>query len=425
MKEILKGSLILTTSNLIVRFGSYFYRVLMGRMLTPGEFGLLNLALPLQFLAVVMASSGIAPTIAKFVSEAEARGHHQRRDRVISSSLVYFTAFGLLFSLIFYLAAGAISTRVFHEAALVLPLTISAVAVPLSMMTAVYTGGLQGLKRMGSMGGVLSVQQGLRVIFAAAMVYYTATAISAIAGSTLGFLLVIPLAHVMFKKTGLKFNWSSISFGAFREVFSFSVPVTVTAVASFLLAYVDIILLGYFLSPVEVGIYSAASPTSRLVLVFSTALYATLIPSVAAWKSRGVEDMTGKGIRYAYKISLAVLIPATLLSILFSEQIIGLLFGSAYQEAAGPFRVLVVGTAFLGIFTLNSGIFQGLDRPKVPMSILLIAVLLDFSLNLLLIPRYQVMGAALASTLTFAMAGVLSVAALWRYLGGPPAPRPG
>ncbi|NOZ77067.1 MAG: flippase, partial [Euryarchaeota archaeon] len=390
MKEILKGSLILTTSNLIVRFGSYFYRVLMGRMLTPAEFGLLNLALPVQFLAVVMASSGIAPAIAKFVSEAGAAGRRQRMDRVISSSMVCFTASGLLFALAFYLAAGAIATRVFHEPALVLPLKISAAAVPLAMMTAVYTGSLQGLKRMGSMGAVLSAQQGFRVLLAAALVLSAATAVSAIAGSTLGFLLAVPLAHALFRKAGLELRLSGISFAAFREVFVFSVPVTLTAVASFLLAYVDIILLGYYLSPVEVGIYSAASPTSRLVMVFSTALYATLVPSVAAWQTEGMGDATGRGIRYAYKVSLAVLVPATLLSVLFSEQIIGLLFGPAYLEAAGPFRILVVGTAFLGIFTLNSGIFQGLGRPEVPMAILSAAVVLDIVLNIVLIPGYQV-----------------------------------
>jgi len=269
---------------------------------------------------------------------------------------------------------------------------------------------------MASMGGVLSLQQGLRVVFAAAMVYYTATATSAIAGSTLGFLATIPLAVLLFRKMGLKFNPSSVAFGAFRAVFSFSVPVTVTAVASFLLAYVDIILLGYYLSPVEVGIYSAASPTSRLVLVFSTALSAAILPSVSQWKAQGSRELTVKGVRYAYKVSLAVLLPATALSVLFSDQIISLLFGHAYLEAAAPFEILVVGTAFLGIYTLNSGIFQGLGSPTTPMKILLVTAGLDILLNILLIPRYLVMGAALASTCAFIFAGAASVVALVRSL---------
>ncbi|MEK6977550.1 MAG: oligosaccharide flippase family protein, partial [Candidatus Hydrothermarchaeota archaeon] len=73
MKELLEGGLVLSASNLLVRLASYVYRVLMGRLLSPYEFGLLNLALPVQYMAVLLSSSGIAPAVAKFVSEAEVR----------------------------------------------------------------------------------------------------------------------------------------------------------------------------------------------------------------------------------------------------------------------------------------------------------------------------------------------------------------
>ncbi|NOZ95409.1 MAG: hypothetical protein GXP47_11840, partial [Acidobacteria bacterium] len=64
-------------------------------------------------------------------------------------------------------------------------------------------------------------------------------------------------------------------------------------------------------------------------------------------------------------------------------------------------------------------------RPEVPMAILSAAVVLDIVLNIVLIPGYQVTGAAMASTLSFAAAGTLSVAALWRHLGTHTVPGPG
>ena len=54
MKELLEGGLVLSASNLLVRLASYVYRVLMGRLLSPYEFGLLNLAKTVQYMAVIL-----------------------------------------------------------------------------------------------------------------------------------------------------------------------------------------------------------------------------------------------------------------------------------------------------------------------------------------------------------------------------------
>ena len=69
--------------------------------------------------------------------------------------------------------------------------------------------------------------------------------------------------------------------------------------------------------------------------------------------------------------------------------------------------------AFLGIFTVNSGIFQGLGKPGIPMRILIVTAILDIILNILLIPKFGINGAAEASTVSFIFAGLSSVFVLW------------
>lgn len=411
---LLKGSIVLTLSNMTVRIGGYVYRILMGRMLTPYEFGLLNLALPLQYMVVILASSGIAPSVAKFVSECEAKRDYEKRDSTISSSLLFYTLLGILFGAVFYILAAPIGIYIFHDANAITPLKISSIALPFGILIAVYTGVFQGFKKFGYMSATLVLEQVLRIVFALVLVYYSLSAVSAILGSTLGFVATALLAYLLFRK--LHQGLFSPSFTNFKEIFYFSIPVSATALAAFVLAYIDIILLGFYLTPKEVGIYSAASPTSRLVLAFSSALYASLLPSISELKAKEDYREIRAHIKYAYRLSLLVLLPATLLSIYFSKFIITTLFQEGYAQAAGAFEILVIGTAFLGIFTLNSGIFQGLGKPKVPMRILLFAAVLDVIFNLALIPIYGIEGAAIASTLSFAFAGVLSTAVLQKFI---------
>jgi stage V sporulation protein B len=192
--------------------------------------------------------------------------------------------------------------------------------------------------------------------------------------------------------------------------------VSATALAAFGLAYIDILLLGHFLTVKEVGIYSTASPTSRLVMAFSAALYAVMLPSVSETVAKKDRAQLRGYIGYAYKLSVVILLPVTLFSFLLSEPIITILFGYQYVAAAAPFEILVVGTAFLGIFTLNSSIFQGAGRPDVSMKILISTAVLDAMLNWVLIPKFGIIGAAFASTLSFVFAGFGSTLLLVLYL---------
>ncbi len=406
MKTILKGGIVLTAGNIAVRFGSYLYRILMGRMLTPFEYGLLNLALPLQFLVIVLTSSGIAPTIAKFVSEDEGKKDNVGLKLTISSSLFYYSLIGLILGAIFFLLAQPLAIYLFREPRVVLPLQISAIAMPFAIAVAVCTGVFQGFKRFALMGGTLVLEQAFRIIFAVVFVYFGLEAVGAISGSSLGFVVTVPLALLLLKKHISKLPRPELQH--FKHILYFSIPTSITALSAFLLAYIDIIFLGVYLSPEEVGIYSAASPTSRLLLAFSMALYAVLLPSISEEKGKGSLDGMKRHAKDAMVLSLPLFMLSILIAFSFPEQIITLLFGSAYIAAAAPFKVLVVGMVFLSVYMLNSGILQGMGMPEKPMKILLVAAGLDIFLNALLIPAYATRGAARATAASCIFAGAVS-----------------
>lgn len=393
----------LTLTNLAVRSGGYIYRVVMARLLSVYEYGILNLALPLQFLVVLMASSGIAPSIAKFVAE--------KREEVVGSALVYFTAIALAFSALAALFSPAIA-GLFHESGVALPFALAALALPFAAAMAIFTGTMQGRKRMLSLASSLVALQGSRIVFSTALVLVSATAAYAIAGSVLGFFFALLVAFVLFIRLGVRL--SAPDFGEFYRVASFSIPVTVTSIGAFALAYIDILAIGVFLSPQEVGVYSAASPTSRLALAFSSALYASVLPSVSEFQ--GDWGRIKEVVSYSSRVSLLVLLATTALLIAFSEYIILLLFGVEYIEAVEPLRILLIGTFFLGIFTQNSAIFQGLGLPELPMKILLFSALADLTLNILLIPPLGIEGAALSTSISLAFAGVASALLLQRHI---------
>ncbi len=408
---IIGSSLKLTAGNLAVRFGSYLYRILMARMLTPQEYGILSLALPLQFLVVVLGSAGIAPSVAKFVAEHRAKGELGRSAAVAGAGLVYYTLAGAALALAFVVLSPIVAGAYGIES-LSPVLQLSAAALPFGFALAVLTGVLQGTGRFGAMAALLTSLQFLRILLAAGAVAVSATAASAVLGSTLGFAgvlaLALPLTLRELGRGGMR---------EFRRLFYFSLPVSVSSALGFLLAFLDIILLGFYAPPGEVGIYGAASPAARVALAFAMALSAVLLPRVSALSASGRRGELTRTLAGSFRATVMVLGGVSLITGIFAKELVVLLFGSTYAEAAEPLRVLVAGSFFYGLFSVSTGALQGLGKPEAPARILTLAVLLEVALCLLLIPEYGMMGAASASAASSAAAGVLAMVTLYREVG--------
>lgn len=411
-KFILKSSLLLASGNFAVRFLSYLYRILMGRYLSPSDYGMLALALSVQYLMIVFSSSGVAPSVAKFVASSKER---EEKSRIAYSASFYYALIGVGFAFFLLLFADFIALRFFKAQKMGGLIKITAFSLPLGLAIASFSGALQGEKRMSYMSALLIAEQVFIIAFSLFLLKLNFGAIGAAAGSALGFFAAGIFGLMVLHRAGLKISFS-YSYSLFKEIFYFSVPVSLAAIATFLLAYIDVLLLGFFKTSFEVGIYSAASPTSRLILAFSAALYATLLPSIAELKHSKNYSEIKKSVKFSAVLQGALLIPFILISFFFSEKIITSLFGPAYASAAPLFKILVLANAFLSIFISLSAVFQAMDRQALPAKVLIFAAALDVILNILLIPKYSLVGAAVSTLAASLFACLILVFMLFRTL---------
>lgn len=403
---LLKGSLILFASNIAMRGLDFAYRVLMGRMLVPYEYGLLNLAVPLQFMIIIVASAGVAPSVARYISKYKASGQTAKLNEVVSSAMFYYSLLGIGLSVLFILLAEPLAVSLFHTAELVPLLIMAALTIPIMMFVAIFTGTFQGFKKMEYMSYSLVVGQIFRLILAVAFVWLGWMAFGAVTGSLLGFLMAVPLVVYLYRK--LKVKYTRAVFSTFKEILYFSIPTTITALSIFLLAFTDIFFIGAMLEPVQVGIYSAASPIARLPIAFAVAVSTTLLPMVSESHEKKDKKIRQHTRESTKMITIAV-IPMVIGLFVFAGPIIGILFGPNYLAAVEPLRILSIGVAFMSFFAMSFGIFQGMGKPRIPMYVLLFVAVLNIILNSFLIPAYGINGAAIATSVSSAVAGMISL----------------
>lgn len=170
------------------------------------------------------------------------------------------------------------------------------------------------------------------------------------------------------------------------------------AVAVKIYTVLDTTMIGFLKNDYEVGIYTAATKINKIVLSLVVSIGTVLLPRLSYYSS--MEDKT-EFYKLAYKgfdILLLIALPSAVGLSLLSTSIVHLLSGNGYEAAILPMRIMnpiivVIGLSnFIGI-----QMFMPLNKEKWTLYSVLVGAVVNFFINLFLIPIYGSVGASIAT----------------------------
>ena len=226
-------------------------------------------------------------------------------------------------------------------------------------------------------------------------------------------LLFLPVLLRVFNFSKYKLIFSK-RFG--KKLFFFGLPFVFVSISAIVISQVDTLLLTYFRSLGEVAVYNVVLPLSMILLQFSSALAVILFPMCSELWAKGEKENLVKIINSIYKYSYAIIIPLGLVVFAFTPLILESFFGREYVQGALAMRILLMGVILYTIANVNQYVLAGIGKPKITAKIVGIVALFNFSGNLILIPYYGIVGAAIMTTLSYALALVLSLKYLHKYI---------
>jgi O-antigen/teichoic acid export membrane protein len=219
------------------------------------------------------------------------------------------------------------------------------------------------------------------------------------------------------------FVWSR-KYIKFRPAFDFAVwkkflkesyPVGISAIIVFAYFKLDTILLSILKTNSDVGIYNAAYKVLENISFFPAMFVGLVMPIMSRYifherkKFELVADKT-------FKVFLVVTVPLFVSTIFLAPGIIGLIGGSGFMEAVPVLRLLAAAMVFIFFGNFFTNVIIAGSLQKKLMGILLFCAIFNVSLNLILIPRYSYIGAAVTSSLTEGLVVVLSCFIAWKNL---------
>jgi O-antigen/teichoic acid export membrane protein len=371
--------------------------VVVARKLGASEFGIFIFAL--AFVGLVTAIGTFGQDI---VLVREVARDHRRLEEYFSNAMVSRAMFSippLFIALLVAWLAGMSD----HTVLITLLLGLGFVGdYTVQVPFAVF----QAFERLGLVAVVLIAQRWVTTAAAIGALYLGAGLIEVVAIYAIGSLAATALGTwMMYRNIGRP--RLRVDFRGALRVTREALPIGIALVALTVLFRIDMAMLAIFKPARQVGEYGAAYKLLETTAFFSWAVNVAVLPSLARLSPTStppVGDVYQRGL----KLVIAITLPVAVGAIVLAGPVISLVYGAQYHAAAKALALLAPTIALFPISALSSQLFYAQGRRPTVAIVYAVVAAENVLLNLYLIPRFSLQGAAVGTSISeLLVAGLL------------------
>lgn len=409
-----KGSGFLAGGSVFELASRFVISLLLARALGATGYGLYNLAISAGTIFAGISALGLDDAVVRYVAiqvrERDDRGVRGTLQVALTISMTVSAVLGVAL----YFGAEPIAVGVFNEPALTELLRLFSVIAPAMTLSNVLAATAKGFKRMDHVAVAENIVMSLaRMILLAALMLvgldvYAAAIIFGIS-DVAATVTMIALTNRHFPMTSLFRRGAQRNV---REIFRFALPLWLSGLLLQFRKNIQVLLLGALSVAADVGLISIVGRINLASHVIYRSIVAAVKPVLAELSSQGERDELQVVYRTSTRWTFMFNVPVFLVMVLFPTPLLSI-FGSSFEAGALPLVVLACSElANAATGTCGSIIdMTGHTRVKLANSVVWMALL--FGTNLLLIPRWGVLGAAVATLLSTATINLARVVEVW------------
>ena len=424
-KSIFVNVSALATGQMITMALGFVTHAILARAVGPADYGILG------FAVAIMSYFGIAASLGTDTWAAREIASRRSDVRGIAATIL---SLRLLLSVL-SITGVVVFLLIWRPETLVVQIVlIQAVSLIVAALTLDFA--FQGLERLDAvarrqvlsaviaLGGIAAALNLGNGIVAAAAVFQIAALVSALV-----------MLWEFSRAAGVpRLELSALT--EWRRTLREATPLAITVVVVNVYLYIDIVMLGFLRPGAEVGHYVAATRVLTIGLIAASILRTAILPVLSRLQSSPTERYE-IGSHHARIVATAGGLSAVG-GFVLAPEILEIIFGAEFRGAATALRILMVGLLFMNAVEVFHTQLVAWRLQTQQMWIMIAGAILNIVLNLFLIPRYGMEGAAaatFASTLLIlalaaltlarhgfethiaAMASAIALAALVGFLG--------
>lgn len=337
-----RNIIIVFTGTTLVNLFNLLYQLLIAHRLSPADFAAFNSLLSI-FMLISSPLGTLQMAVAKYCAEFNAQNQIGRIKFLLFDLIGKTSLFAIFTFLFFWFILGYIMNVL--RIPLVSCAYILALLLAFSWLTPVFSGAVQGLEFFGwlAFGSVLSGAFKLALAFAFVLLgYNVAGALGALLISTLIGLVILyfPLGRFISRKVAKE----GINY---KDIITYLFPIAISYFSFIALISFDMVLVKYFFSAQDSGIYSLAQMVGKIFLFLPGAVSIVMFPRTSGLKAKNMDTVLTLKRSLLYVLGLCVF--AILLYNFFPNLVLKILTGKAYPESVLLGRLFSVSMSFFAL----------------------------------------------------------------------------
>jgi O-antigen/teichoic acid export membrane protein len=378
------------------------------RVMTIEQYGIFSLINTTMMLAVVPSKAGIPNAIIRFFAQYD--NSEEDRNVFASTVLYYGVIFAIAGTLLYLIGFGV--ANYFSEIRTEYALCFIIMGV-YQFVRPVNIIGYNFLRVHGRTVLINLLNMVTKIISVAVGLLLLLVVLKALYGYFIGTVFAEIVAFcVIFRWFWKKFEFKTqyVSKKIIRSLILFGFPLLLNEVSYLLLSYGDRYIIDWKIGHEALGVYSVGYNLAMYVSnIITFALSYAVVPIyVQIYEKEGkakTEEFLEKSMHYL----LLAIIPICFGYAAVSEELFIILASQKYQYAASFSSIILIGNTFLGLNNiLNAGLYIK-KRSATILYIMLFSVAVNLALNLILVPRNGVYGAALATLIACILSAALTI----------------
>ncbi|MFA4952611.1 MAG: flippase [Candidatus Pacearchaeota archaeon] len=423
LKLLVKSSIVVFIGLFLSKVLFYVYRFIIARFFGPEIYGVFSLALAIFIIFTLFPMLGFDRGILRFVSLYRGERNTQKIKYLVSFSIKFLLVSSIFASIILFSLADIISSKIFDNSNLVPFLKIFSFIIPLFIFSTFFLSIIRAYEKISWYSFILNILQNILKPISLLVLIYLGFSLNSISYSySIGILGMLVASYIfcrisfptIFKKSKLKKKNKLI---LRRDFLVYSWPIMFFGVVNTIFFWIGSFSIGYFKGALEVGFYNAAVPLASLLGFFPELFIQLFFPLITREYSKKNLNVIKELSKQLGKWIFILNLPLFIILFFFPGAIINLLFGKEYIIAETALRILSVGT-FIACSTIyiSDNLLSMKGKSKLIMINIIFAAILNFLLNIFLVPRYGITGAAMSATITQVLLGLALIIETKYYL---------
>ena len=417
-KELIQGSLTFFILRILGLIVGYAFTLIVTRNLGASCWGIFALCFTVLQITSVIGKLGLDTALLRFIAQYNAQGKVRTARYIYLKSIIVTIFLSLFLCVLLYYLSPLLAEKVFAKKHLASYLRLVPFALLPFVLLSINSESLRGFKKIKEYTILKNLIPSLFTLMFFSISFYLlnirntkAVIVTYILGVSVSSLFSFLLLNKEFNNKNGELEKISL-----RQILSVSLPMLLSSSLFMVMSWTDTIMLGMWRTEEEVGIYNVAVQLSMITSFTLGAINSIAAPKFAEfWGRKDIKGLT-KVAQQSTKLIFWTSFPVLLLFLLFPKLILNI-FGSEFKVGATSLRILTFGQ-FVNAVSGSVGLILSMTgRERFVSYVISIVTVINFILNLILIPKFGINGAAVASMICLISWNVIFLMHIYKNYG--------